>query len=87
MSPTVFPNSHTSSGGTSGSFKDSRSLHCEKSMMGSSASTLFVTHTSLELTAGNEGVPLDDHAHLSKDITRVVGGTMIDYVVGVLSSA
>ena len=34
---------------------------------------------------GYEDIPLDDHAHLSKDIISVVDGTMVVYVVGMLS--
>ena len=34
---------------------------------------------------GYEDVPLDDHAHLSKDIIHVVDGTMVVSVVVMLS--
>ena len=34
---------------------------------------------------GYEDVPLDNHAHLSKDIISVVDGTMVVSVVGMLS--
>ena len=33
---------------------------------------------------GYEDVPLDDHAHLIKDIIRVVDETMMVYIVGML---
>ena len=32
-----------------------------------------------------EDVPLDDHAHLRKDIIRVVDGTIVVSVVGMIS--
>jgi hypothetical protein len=35
---------------------------------------------------GDKDVPLDDHDHLSKDIIRLVDGTMVVSVVDVLSS-
>ena len=33
---------------------------------------------------GYEDVPLDNHAHLSKDIIHVFDGTMVVYIVGML---
>ena len=34
---------------------------------------------------GFEDVPLDNHSHLSKDIIRVIDGTIVLSVVGMLS--
>ena len=38
-----------------------------------------------EKVLGYEDVPLGDHAHLSKDIIRVIDGTIVLSVVGMLS--